>query len=36
MQKRLEFRKSSFTITLEFQIEGESGINREAGKFRPK
>ena len=23
-------------LTLEFQIEGEGGINGEAGKFRPK
>ena len=25
-----------YASTLEFQIEGEGGINREAGKFRPK
>ena len=23
-------------VTLEFQIEGEGGINGEAGKYRPK
>ena len=25
-----------YTLTLEFQIEGDGGINREAGKSRPK
>ena len=25
-----------YVPTLEFQLEGEGGLNREAGKFRPK
>ena len=28
--------KQCLPVTLEFQIQGEGGINGEAGKFRPK